>query len=153
MTDTTNVNDERAEQEAELNEAFFPKKKEQVANLFARWIEPLILFLLLGAYVAVFLLFGAIGRIENSQKELQRNQQDVLVNQEAGKERGFQIRAVSCESVIIDNDRRFALSDNCTEDDVIKYYPPGVCEYLGNPPVCGTKYEPSPYPDPPRAGG
>lgn len=115
-------------------------------DFFRRWAEPAIVVLIIGAYVLMILLFGAINKI-------QANQEDIITNQDEGKERGFQTRAVACESVIIDNDRTFPLSLNCTDGDVIKYYPPAVCVYFGNPPICGTKYQQSPYPDPPRTGG
>lgn len=119
--------------------------QHKLQDLFRQWVEPILTVGVAAIFVALFFMFGAIA-------DLQHQQDDIIQNQAEGRERTFQTRAVQCESVIIDNDRDFALTSNCTTDEVLAYYPPTICEYFDNPANCGTKFVPSPYPDPPRPG-
>ena len=80
------------------------------------------------------------------------NVQDVLDgivdDREVGREGAYKTRAVACQILILDNDRDFAVSDDCGEPEVMKYYPPRVCEYFDSPAGCGMAFTPSSFKDP-----
>lgn len=56
----------------------------------------------------------------------------------SGRERGYRTRAVGCMSLIIDNDRTFDLTPDCTIPEVAAWYPPQVCQMLALDPRCGV---------------
>lgn len=115
-----------------------PYEPTPTASNFLRWAKNIGTFLVLGTVVVLAVILT----------DISTTQDEITLTQSQGKERTFQTRAVACETLIIDNDRTFELTGNCTGDDVLKYYPPAICVMLGSPAVCGTEYEPSPYPDP-----
>lgn len=83
-------------------------------------------------------LSAKLTEIDNAQGLLRDAFQDIIDNQEASRERGFINRSVSCQAVVVDNDRTWEIPDECLEDDVIKYYPPSLCAVLSLGPPCGS---------------
>jgi hypothetical protein len=61
---------------------------------------------------------------------------------ETGRSLGFERGAVDCLTIVVDNDRDFALPQYCQRAEVVVYYPPEVCDtYLPDLPVCGEGWE------------
>lgn len=104
-------------------------------RLWLQWAETIITVAIVGLYLIIWFLFGIIS--------------DVRHNQKTGAERGFKSRAVACQSLIVDNDRSFALTDDCTEPNVMKFLPPEVCRVMGATQAdgCGTEFAASPFKD------
>lgn len=99
-------------------------------------------------FIAMVGLGIALIDMGNTQEELHATLGEVKTFQVEGRERTFKARAITCATVILDNDRTFPLSDDCTEADVVKYYPGQICSGLGLPEGCGSLFVPSPYDDP-----
>lgn len=71
---------------------------------------------------------------------LNKAQEDITVNQAAGRERSYAQRSVNCTNTILDNDRDFELTATCTDPHIAAYYPPTVCQrYFPSMAECGTK--------------
>lgn len=127
---------------------FEEETPEEHARARRNWTEGVLLVMLLGVYLAVFFLFEALGDMKVRQDHLKDQQTEILGNQGEGQIRGYKSRAIACESVIIDNDRTFALAEDCTEDALLPYYPPEICSLLTAPALCGTEFTPSRFRDP-----
>jgi hypothetical protein len=107
-------------------------------RLWRQWAETIITVAIIGLYAMIFFMWSVVGAVKSEQAN--------------GRERGFKNRAVVCQSLMVDNDRSWALTDDCTEPDVMKYYPPLLCQTMGATQAdgCGTEFSPSPFHDPTR---
>lgn len=74
---------------------------------------------------------GVVGSIWNRQEILN------------SRENGYKGRMVLCLSVLVDNDREFAMPTQCLSKKVLVYYPDEVCSDLDLPDGCGSRNEES----------
>lgn len=107
------------------------------------------LFLLFSSLTVVFFqqssLDGGIASVLGAQDRIAADQQEIIEDRVVGRENGFKNRSITCMSLVVDNDRDFALPTTCTDDEILKYYPPRICADLGAPAGCGYAFDPSPY--------
>ncbi len=110
---------------------------------FGSWMRNALTVVLLVGIVGTL---AAVGLVIRTQEEIQAFQTD-------GRIRSYQTRAIACSTLIIDNDRNFQLTGDCTIPGVMAFYPARICEYFGYPKNCGSQFVASPYTDPPPATG
>lgn len=82
-------------------------------------------------------LEAQLTEIQTTQSILKLAFQQIIDNQDAGRERGFINRSVSCQAVVVDNDRTWGIPLECLDPDITKYYPVDLCVILGLPAPCG----------------
>lgn len=124
------------EMEAAFTAGKIEPDPQSMKDAFRKWAEPILALAVVGLYFVCYILFVQTEGVKDTQA--------------AGIERGYKNRAVTCQSLIVDNDRTFALTDDCTEPDVMKYLPPEICQVMGATSAdgCGTQFKPSPFNDP-----
>ncbi len=97
------------------------------------------------AMMAMFFVLTIVGAgvmqsVSHNVDQLSGDVAALQDGQEAARERGYINRSISCMQVIVDNDRTFPLTGECTDQDVAAYYPNEVCEQLPVVvPGCGSK--------------
>lgn len=139
----------------ELEAEMIPEKEPVTERFFQRWIEPILVILVLGLFVGMIVGATLLDKQNDEVVELQTTidemkafQSQIREAQRAAEQRGYKLRALDCQLLIYDDDRAGPITNDCTEAPILGYYPPQVCALLRAPISCGHKFEASRYQTP-----